>query len=735
MSGFSFDQAVTVERVLSLLAGGCIFTGLTDDGQSVRVKYAGEGVQPLADDVFQVKGRMGSYSNRWGKETPQVLATVMQRRVRPGELLEPWLRRLPNIGPSRADRLVEAFGHALPDVLRDFTRIGEVAGVIEPSKRALAARIAAQVYADMAEKAGGDRMRMAEIEFLILLEKAGISEPRAAAHLWRFMAGPDAIARLLRNPYVPAHLMEWTVADRVGRRLLRERGEQGDLPTHPARLLGGLASIWRQLIGEGDSAAPEDRVRDLLRTRGVDPDLAIAHARELGGLCRAGMLLRVPGASWIEDQVIAAIRIMESVAPTIRVPPTDALDRVIDDSEIATQALPLTCEQRAALARLLQLPFSALRGGAGTGKTSVMKVMSDVWERLGGDVVMGALAGKAALQLSRCASSPRCPRLAHTLARLIGMLERQQAREQDDAGIRCRLAGDVTFTSRTLFIIDEAGMMDTPTLHRLLRLLPEGVRLLMAGDDGQLFPIGFGKVFHDVVEEGSRVATLTKVLRQDESSVIPRVASQVRSGEAPCIANWNGESRGVFLIPAGQRQQVQRSMQGRDDLLVIAARRATVSGINEAESLARRTDDTVIRRLGPMATVANGDPIVITANSYHHGLFNGQMGVVTDIGAECVEVLLEGECQPRELPMEAQADVELAYCVTCHKAQGSSADTVMIIVENSQLVSREWLYTGITRGKYLVLLIEGAPRAIEQAIRRRTIRTTGMVLGGRPAAS
>jgi exodeoxyribonuclease V alpha subunit len=168
---------------------------------------------------------------------------------------------------------------------------------------------------------------------------------------------------------------------------------------------------------------------------------------------------------------------------------------------------------------------------------------------------------------------------------------------------------------------------------------------------------------------------------------------------------------------------------------VIAARRATVGGINEVESLARRTERTVTCRLGPMATVANGDLIVITANRYHHGLFNGQMGVVTDIGGECVEILLDGEGQPRELSEEAQADVELAYCVTCHKAQGSPADTAMIIVENSQLVSREWLYTGITRGKHLVLLIEEEPGAIEQAIQCRTMRTTGMVLGCRPAAS
>jgi ATP-dependent exoDNAse (exonuclease V) alpha subunit len=103
----------------------------------------------------------------------------------------------------------------------------------------------------------------------------------------------------------------------------------------------------------------------------------------------------------------------------------------------------------------------------------------------------------ARLQMSRCASSPGALRLAHTLARLIGMLERQRACEQPGNRKLRRLDDDVTFTSKTLFIIDEAG---TPTLHQLLRLLPDGVRVLMAGDHGQLFPIGFGKVFHDIVE-------------------------------------------------------------------------------------------------------------------------------------------------------------------------------------------------------------------------------------------
>lgn len=727
--GFSYEKAVTVERVISQLEGGCIFTALEEDGTKIQVKFTGRNVQPMVGDTFLIKGQLGSYRNKWGKSVPQVDTKFMKRRIQSGELLEPWLKRLHNIGPTRAENIVRAFGHDLPSVLRDATRMAEVAKVIDPAHPGLAAKIAGQLYAAMAAKSSADRAKIEEVEFLVFLEKVGIRDSRTAGQLWRLMAGTDAILRLLKNPYVPANLMNWKTADPVGQRLLRDGQAQGDLLTHPARLMGALASVWRQVIAEGDTAASEERVRQLLVARSVDPDLVLAHAESVLNLRREGNLLRVPGAAWIEDQVLAAIQRIEATPSELNIPLGNSLDRLIDDGEWATD-MRLTEEQRAALITLLHCPIGALQGGAGTGKTTVMKVLVYVWSRCGGNVVMGALAGKAALQLSRGASSPGAPHLAHTLARLIGMLERQQKQEADPT--EKRPASDVTFDSKTLFIIDEAGMMDTVTLYRLLCVLPKGVRILMAGDDGQLFPIGFGKVFHDLVEDGSRVATLTKVLRQKDDSIIPHVAAQVRSGDVPVLPTWNGEAKGVFLLPPKDRQKVQRSLQFQEELLVIAARRATVSEINEDEALARRNGTTRTRRLGPLATVATGDPIVITANRYQHGLFNGLLGMVTEIEGECVQVLLDGDDSPRDLPEEAEGDVELAYAITCHKSQGSAADTVICMVEDTPLVSREWLYTAITRGRRLVLLVEEKSGANEQAVRRRTVRSTGMRIGAKP---
>jgi len=731
--GFSFERVVTVETVISSLEGGCIFTGFEEDGKKIQVKFTGKSVQPMVGDTFLVKGQLGSYRNRWGRTVPQVDTKTMKRHVQPGELLEPWLRRLHNIGPQRAENLILAFGHDLPAILRDPARMPEVAKIIDPKHSALAPKLAAHLYAAMAAKSGADRAKIDEVEFIVYLEKAGIKDSRTAGQLWRFMAGADAVARLLKNPYIAANLLDWKIADAVGKRLLRAAEAEGDLQTHPKRLMGGLASVWRRLISQGYTAASEERVRELLEARNVDPDLALAHAASNRNLRREWDLLRVPGAAWIEDQVASSIAKLEATPPSINVPHGNQLKGLIDDAVVATSSLPLTAEQRHALAMMLQLPLGVLQGGAGTGKTTVMKVLSYVWERCGGNVVMGALAGKAALQLSRSSSYLGNPKLAYTLARLVGMLERQK--EQEAEPTTRRPAGDVAFDSRTLFIIDEAGMLDTVTLYRLLRVLPEGTRVLMAGDDGQLFPIGFGKVFHDLVEDKSRVATLTKVLRQKDDSIIPHVAAQIRSGVVPDLFAWNGEAKGVFLVPARERERVQRGMQGQDDILVIAAKRATVDGINVNESFARRSQSTPTRRLGPLATVAPGDPIVITANRYQHGLFNGLLGVVTDTKGECVQVHLDGDAGTRDLPTEAEGDVELAYAITCHKSQGSAADAIVCMVEDTPLVSREWLYTAVTRGRRLVLLVEERPGAIEQAVQRRTLRTTGLRVVPTPVRS
>lgn len=119
-----------------------------------------------------------------------------------------------------------------------------------------------------------------------------------------------------------------------------------------------------------------------------------------------------------------------------------------------------------------------------------------------------------------------------------------------------------------------------------------------------------------------------------------------------------------------------------------------------------------------------------TVNRYQDGLFNGLLGVVDSIDDPEVSIRWDGEREPRRLPQEAEADIELAYAITCHRAQGSGSQSVVIAVESSSLVTREWIYTAITRARELVILV-GDAEGLEKALERRTTRTTGFTL---PAA-
>lgn len=729
--GEAFEETVTVEKVLSQLERGCIYSGRLADGRSIRVKFTGKDTQPLPGDAFKVKGVKVQYRDKFGRIVVQIDCKQMQRLITPGTLLGPWLERLPNIGDTRAGRLISTFGADLPAVLADTSRVAEVARVMEPGKPSLAAKITTKLYAAVATQAGADKLRGVEVEFLGFLESLGLQNSRVASQLWRFMNGLDAIDRLKRNPYVPASLMNWKAADNLGQRILRHSGADSNLSQNPARLLGAINSVWRDVLSEGNTAATQEDVKALLKDRGVDPELALEIADKKGALRRLDGWLRAPGAAWLEDQVASALVAIEKRPPKLTVPQGQLLELLVFDAEMET-GLTLTPEQHSAVAQLLNLPVATLQGGAGVGKTTVMKVLATCWERIGGDVVMTALAGKAALTLSKGASTSARPRLAYTIARLIGMMERQ-AIQETEPGYK-RPASDIDVTPKTLLIVDEAGMLDTPSLHKLLSHLPEGARILFAGDEGQLPPVGIGKVFHDIVNEGSRVSRLTQVLRQAADSAIPMVAGSIRGGEVPSLCAWHGESKGVFIAPASQLENIQRKLRGQCELMVVAALKSTVAAINESEALEFRNSNTPVRRLGPLATVAVGDPVVATANRYQDALFNGLLGVVESIAGAEVTIHWDGEREPRNLPREAEPEIELAYGITCHRAQGSAARAVIIVVENSRLVTREWIYTAVTRSRDLVILV-GSIDDLSKGIQRRTHRTTAFRLPARIGAA
>lgn len=709
---------VVVERVLSQLEKGCIFAGRQRDGSAVRIRVTGQRLAPVVGESYQVQGLESTFSDRFKQSWTQIDTRSIKRVRTSGALLLPWLERLPNIGATRARRLLDTFGDGLIAALSDPSQLSTVAAIIDPKKPVLANAIAAQILAAVGRKNKQEGTALEEVEFLASLESAGVRDQHAARRLWRLVGGADTKARLLKNPYLAASVLDWEAADHLGKRLLAKRTD--DLDNHPDRLLGAIDSCWREILSNGDTAASVSTLTELLTTRGVDAERAIELAEQKRAVLPGDHgLYRAPGAAFIEDDLAAMLRRLIAAPAAVSISESAEVTRAVVDAETKT-GLTLTDEQRDAVIALLAKRVGVLQGGGGVGKTFVMKVLVLAWEYLGGNVVLGAPTGKAANQLSRGASTGLHSRLAYTVARIVGMLRRDR---DGDPNV------EIQFDERTLLVLDEASMLDTPSMRELVSFLPAGASLILVGDHGQLPPVGIGCVFHDLVTEGSRVSSLTQVWRQASDNPILEVSTSVRNGKMPELGSWDGSSAGIFLAAGSDAQYLHNQFMARsDDLLVVAARRATVAKFNERASLSRREGVTRVARLGPLATVAVNDPVVCTRNRYADGIFNGLLGRVVEIDhLGDVQIIWDGESRLRTLDKAAGADIELAYAITCHRAQGSAAAGVIVMVENTPLVTREWLYTAITRARETVVLI-ATREDLQRAVARRSRRLTGFKL-------
>ncbi|WP_051244191.1 AAA family ATPase [Azohydromonas australica] len=725
-----------VNKVVSLLPGGCLLKVQDYLGNKFNIKYnwpKDQALAPVEGETYYAEGNVGPYRDNHGNIHQQIAALILKRIVTSGSLIIPWLKRLPGIGDAMASRLLAVFGVSLPEVLADASRMEEVAKVLDPLKPNLALSIAAQVYAAAAKLHVEQDLLKAELEFLHYLEELGVTDPRVARRMWRLLYGTDAKERLTGHPYLAASLVGWNTADHIGRKLLRAQGAvHGQLGNHPARQLGALASCWRELWADGSTAATPEQLEPLLERRGVDPRATITLALQRRAVGRSGGLLRAPGASWIEDDLTQRIEEMERspiFVQAVHVPVDEALHRGVYDAETST-GLPLHSEQHDAVVQILTRPFAALQGPGGAGKTTTIKVLARCWEHLGGHVVLAAPTGKAALLLQEGASAPNVRREAYTVAFLITGLNRLKAALEGKETRRIPKPRPWHMRANTLLVIDEASMLDTPTLRELLSLMPYGARLLLVGDHGQLPSVGPGKVFHDVVADETRVSALKIPRRAVTGSPIPAAADAVREGRVPELPVWSGQDEGIFLAePQMTLESVYETVRRwSKDVLVAAARKQAVDHFNQLAANACRPVGARIVRLSARAYLAVGDPVVCTQNWYKHGLRNGTFGRVIDIDEkDRVKILWDGFREPLQLPDEVRIDVELAYCVTCHKAQGAGARHVIVLMEKTLLVTREWLYTAITRARQHVVMV-GPIEHLVDGVARRESRVTGFRL-------
>lgn len=713
---------LVVTSIVNQLARGVIFGAENTRGSKFRVIVNDQVLFPVTGESYRVEGIEADYQDQYGQRHKQIEAASIRRVRTSGHLLRVFLTKLTGVGQSRARKIVEAFGSQVEDVLLDPDRIEELAMVIQSDRPALGRKIAGIVQAEFAAKNIDEGLVAKEYEFYAKLDALGMKDRRIATKLWRLLGDSSGADAIIKNPYLAAAFLNWKDADDFGLRVLRSRGVR-DAEDNVERYLGAVDIATKKLPSKGDTIASLEAWKKLA-PMGINSAKMVEHGLISGKLVRAPNGVRPAATRFLEDSVSKMLFDIHVTGKHFR-------ERDIQAAlQYASENIDfhLTGEQTKAVKEILRHPLACLQGGAGVGKTTVMAAVTKAWEELGGNVVFAALSGKAALQLTKSVSDRDQLRVATTITKLISKL-----RDLSDGKA---VEGIDQVTADTLVILDESSMIDTSTLYELLTELSThgAVRLLLVGDAHQLPPIGFGATFHALVEIEQITSYLTVPLRQADGSSIPAIASIIRAGAVPNIEAYTGQTEGVQFVEASKSQSLDvveaiyadlRRFMGIDDIMVAAGKNVTVKSFNDRMIAPNYAD---AQRLGVYARVYPGDPVICTRNHYKFGVVNGQLGKVTRIKPE-IQIRWDGDDPNSSLPVptEMSLDVSLAYAITCHKSQGSASPAVIVVLEDAPMITREWLYTAITRARRHVLIV-GDRYTLEKVIDRRSSRETGFSL-------
>ena len=425
--------------------------------------------------------------------------------------------------------------------------------------------------------------------------------------------------------------------------------------------------------------------------------------------------------------------------------------------------------QAAAARALLHERLLLLTGGPGTGKTTTVAralallVQADdamteagpagastAAGRAGPRIALAAPTGKAATRLAESlrdqvralvatgalspAHADRLPSDAATLHRLLGW-RRSNAPSRDDAP---RLDVD-------LLVVDEASMIDLPMMARLLDALPPQARLLLVGDPDQLPSVDTGDVLAALAASSLPQVRLQRVHRQRDDVAIGRLASHVRDGDADAVVDGlahdafagvalrGGDDRRLVAEVLAQALPAYRAVRAAatpEDALRLARDFRVLTALREGPSGSTELNARIADALQPGQPAGRGFDgllLMITANSARHGLFNGDVGVMRVDADGDARVWFDGVDGPRSWPPSALPKHEPAYALTVHKAQGSEFDRVLLVLPeaSSRVLSRELLYTGLTRAKTALTLWAREP-ILREAIARRVARWSGL---------
>lgn len=627
------------------------------------------------------------------------------------------------IGVALAARIVRRFKDDTFRIIEEEPeRLAEIKGISEKKAR--------EISEQVEEKRD---MRKA----MIFLQKYGISTTLGVKIYKEY--GQNLYQIIQENPYKMADDI-----DGVGFRIADEIASKVGIHTDSDfRIKSGILYSLLQASQEGHVYLPKEilfqRAGELL---GIVPDLMDKHLMDMA-VDRKVILKEVDGKLLVYSASFYYLELN-----TAKMLHDLNISSVVSEEKILSRISTIEQEneteldemQRSAVTEAVRNGLLIITGGPGTGKTTTINALIDYFETEGLQIFLAAPTGRAAKRMTEATGYEA--QTIHRLLELSGAMEERAGRVQFERNAQNPLEADV-------IIIDEMSMVDIHLIYALLSAITVGTRLILVGDVNQLPSVGPGSVLKDVIDSGCfPVVRLTKIFRQASESDIVVNAHKINQGEKVVLDNKSMDffflqrndanviiSVVLTLIQKKLPKFVDASMF---DIQVMTPMRKGLLGVERLNGILQQylnpPEKSKNEREHGDGLFREGDKVMQIKNNYQiqwekrgrygipiekgDGVFNGDMGIVREINTFSELLTVEfDDCRFVEYSFKQLDELELAYAITIHKAQGSEYPAVVIPLLNGprMLMNRNLLYTAVTRARKCVTLV-GSPNTFYQMV-------------------
>lgn len=547
-------------------------------------------------------------------------------------------------------------------------------------------------------------------EVMIFLESYGISPGYASKIFKRY--GKHSVKVVTENPYrlaMDIFGIGFATADKIAENMGFGRDSE-------ERAKAGLLHVLNECTEEGHVCYPSymliQRSQKMLQ---IDREIITTALEELSKNEKIVLdkeLVYLPPFYVSETGIASSLIKLQNADESMRKVDSEKALKWVQQKLNITFAV----KQKEAVKHALKDKILVITGGPGTGKTTIIKAIIAIASRLGTRIVLAAPTGRAAKRMSEATGFK-----AKTIHRLLEYNMHAGGFQKNDLNpLQC-----------DLLILDEASMIDTILMHHLLKAVPANASLIMIGDVNQLPSVGAGNVLKDIIASGRvAVVELNEIFRQARESRIIVNAHRINVGLTPEYSNLEGDfyfieqeepEKVVGIIIELVKERIPRKfhLDPVDDIQVLSPMHRGLIGVENLNQELQNTlnpgKKTIVRG---NKTLKVNDKVMQIRNNYNKDVFNGDMGRILRIEEDGRRVTVSFDGHIVDYESSELDEIALAYAVSVHKSQGSEYPAVVIPVmtQHYMLLQRNLLYTAVTRGEKLVVLV-GSKKALNISVK------------------